>query len=120
MPDAESVFNKVQSSERMEIENVFGIVTCRTPVTKNLQFKGKEWREDVAAVVTACMILHNLCIHARDPPLDYVPPPRKPPREEAKDRDSDKALAHDNKRAALTQYLFERFEWRDNDVHLRR
>lgn len=106
---------------RMEIENVFGIIVARFPVTKLLPFKGKNWREDDAAVITACMILHNFCIDARDPPLDYRPPAPRLPRVRREDEQpSSGVIAHDLRREALTRYLYERFELVDGEVQARR
>ncbi|KAG2208998.1 hypothetical protein INT47_011138 [Mucor saturninus] len=65
---AKKKFNKIHSSTRMAIERAFGILVSRWRfLSKHIYIKDTG---DIVGIITACCILHNLCIEMNDPVLE--------------------------------------------------
>jgi hypothetical protein len=66
---AHALFNKVQSSARMVIEQAWGMLAAKFAIFGTaIEVKGDpvDWRERVRNIILASMILHNMCRNLKE------------------------------------------------------
>ena len=103
-PGAERRFNKAQSSTRMVIERVNGILKRRFPcLSRQLRFTP----EKCCVIIVACCVLHNLAVMEKDTweEEDFEPDPEDP---EDAEGSKDEDTAGKAKRSTIVREYFGR------------
>lgn len=110
MPDEEAHYNYLHSKTRIVVEGAFGMLKSRFRILQ-VNLPHSLGHSGQANVVIACMVLHNICIDAKDDLFDVVAP---------LDDEEDKIenvgndilqLVAGEKRNRLKRYLFQ--NWKD-------
>lgn len=70
MDERKRTFNHVHSSTRMAIEKAFGVLVARWRFTGKYIYVLDQLK--INNVITACCILHNMCIDLRDPGFEPI------------------------------------------------